>query len=417
MKVTRYEAFAIALAAPVVRHQGANDRVFGGEIEPEHARNVLRVLFRIESADDAVSFLESTAEHGQRAEWTQYATHTAGGWKPGPEDHAVTRKTEFVLQNAEKLGQRGLLALDAMRAASIAGWCERAGYLGHADALRAIGLRLLKRTADEHRSWEDLAEQLRLAFGFTEGAVPKAMEAVIASLLTDASPWNDTNWPSSKQLRAPAKAKTKKVTAEDGPLDPNRPLAIVAFALSLDCRGCGAPASVLGLAPEAVCALCGSKNAVEPSWDYYLKDDVANRKLGVGEDDPITNDFGDAYFSRRDVRQVTSIRCACGNVLPTPTEPGDHACNACGGGVRAREADPAARSIDPNARWIVESIAPTSLETPSFPCAACGASLSDASAPIVRCTSCDVRTFVDDATWQRVHGSPRRRTTYVLLAW
>jgi len=399
--VTAREQLAIALAAPIVRHQGGDDRSFGGGLVAERAASLLDALFMVKTAEDARALLASFGEHGQRAEWTQYRHHAGGAWKPGPEDESVVRKAAYTIAHRDELGDRGLVALDAMRSCAIAGWSFAAGLLPREQALAAIGHGLLASVVKVHKSWAQVAAQLRLAFGFTEGAVPADVDAAISALETGDGPWRDLAWP-PKVGPAPAKAARDD---EDDDEDEQGAAAppLVALRLTVDCPGCGLPLSPPTIGPAARCRHCATEVAFAPDdWTYFFARPVRTPNA----DDPYINDFGKRFFSRTDVRAVESIACPCGAPLALPASPGVLACGTCGAITDVRVPDDHARAIHPRVRLVLEP-RPARREVAAR-CAACDAALPTTTERIVRCPGCATRTFID-------HAAARRPTWFLAI--
>lgn len=422
MNRAAYETFVVALAAPIVRARGGDERRFGGGISGERANELAETLFLVKRPRDAISLLNLFARHGQRSEWAQYAAHAGGAWTPDPHDASVVRKASYAVEHKTKLGDRGLLAFDAMRSAAIAGWCAAAGLLSDGDAFACVGLGLVRDVATKHGSWDEVAEQIRLAYGFTDGGAPAEIAQALDVLLAEGGLWRTTAWPKPEALEAPEPPKLalsidEEKDDDEGP-DPARPRTIVAITFSVDCEGCGLPVSFGSFAARSTCSRCGTVATFSPAeWEPLLRANLRSLRSRAPDHDPFWNDFGRQWFSRRWVQRVECVRCTCDAPLPTPERAGPLACERCGRTSIVHEPDATARSISRRARLVVEPPrAPVSPPT-SFGCAQCDARLTDVSARVVRCASCNTKTFVDDATWRAVHGPAIRPKTYVLFAW
>ncbi|MCE9577617.1 MAG: DUF1266 domain-containing protein [Deltaproteobacteria bacterium] len=454
---TTYEQFVIGLAAPAARMLGADERAFGMGLAPVRARDLLRAMCGLETVSQARMFLGTLASWGMRAEWAQYTHHAT--WTPDPHDPSVVRKAAVAKALRTAFDDRAMVALDACRAATIAGWVFAAGLVTRDDGLTLAGPALIAAAAKQHRSWADLAEMLILSAGFAMQAMDEEAIAEVRALARGEGGWEGLAWPAKMSVPADADADADAADADDddddaaedgdedddaGPeFDPETdaanaaaavayalefaaenadtasgaPTMILALELTVDCPGCARPVHVDRIADAATCAHCATVIALAADdWDYFFADDARKRRKEPHPDDDLTNDFGERFFSRRRTRVVAAPTCPCGATLPVPDAPGPLAC-ACGRVATVRAADVAARAITRAARLVIDApTAPIPGAPLDAPCAACGAAipLARTTPRIAACPACAARSYIDDARWFAWHGSPRRATSFVI---
>ncbi len=379
---------ARVLATPVLRYGQVHDA--------ETARAKIEALF---AANDPASVTRALAwfeSAGVRQEWAYYDYYAPPGhMNADPRDRSRARKIAFALAH-RTLGERGMVALDTMRACALAEWAVTAGWLSRAQATAAV-TPVLTLALESHRSWAEVRAQLLLGLEFAEGEVDDELRACVLAL--------DGPWPSVEDL-APASAATAGGEAA---------LRFFALGLALDCPSCGYAIPIPGIVPSATCRFCGCEVTLGPEdWSYLFAEDLADLRAGAEDFDPIGNDYGARFFSRRMTREVPHAACACGAALAV-SGPGRLACS-CGRAHAVRAADALARAIDPEARLVVEALPRPVDPEATFACAACGVeqTLGDDPSRVRRCSACRARTYVDDAAHARSFDPPRRPTSYLV---
>lgn len=440
-----YEQFVIGLAAPAARMLGADERAFGMGLAPARARDLLQAVCGLDTAGQARSFLGALASWGMRAEWAQYTHHAT--WTPDPHDPSVVRKAAVAKALRAAFEDRAMVALDACRAATIAGWVFAAELVTRDEGLRLAGPALIAAAAQKHRSWADLAEMLILSAGFAMQAMDAAAIAELRALAQGEGGWEGLAWPDALAVpdepdnadpdrdddddpdddddddpdddTAAANAAAADAYAIECAAEDTATAALVlAIELTIDCPGCARPVHVDRITGTVACAHCATAIALGATdWAYFLARIARDRRTTPHPDDELTNDFGPRFFARQRTRVVASPACTCGAPLPIPSSPGELRC-ACGRITQVRAADVLARAISRTARFVIDPPSPAPDAPAATPCIACGAAIPRAhvASRIAACPTCAARSYVDDAHWFAWHGSPRRATSFLIYS-
>lgn len=375
------------LARPALRYGNVHDA--------EGARDTIARLFAAKDGAAVERVLAWFATAGLRQEWAYFDYYVPRGQlKADPRDVTRARKYAFLMANRAKLGARGLLALDAMRACALAEWSIMAGWLSREKALAAV-FPVVSLALGAHASWAEVREQLLLGLEYAEGEIDEELRTLVLAL--------DGPWP-RETLSAPASA------ADVGAL------RTFALRLTLECPSCGYPVSVPGVVDRAPCRFCGTALSLAPEdWSYFFTEDVtALRDRDTEDYDPLGSDYGVRFFSRRMTYEVPRATCVCGAPLAV-SAPGVVRCD-CGRAAQVRAADASALAIEPGAKLVVEPL-PKSLDPEAtFACAACSAEqpLGGDSSRVRTCVACGERTYVDDAAHARSFDPPRRPTVFLV---
>lgn len=392
--MTTLADYVHAFAAPFLRFGEARDAIA--------ARDRLATLYSATSADELAKVFAWFASFGFRREWASYEAHAGGAWIPDVRDRTVARKAAFTIAHREQMKGRGLVALDAARACTLAEWALLAGLYDEPRAVAAVSA-VTALAIREHRSWTDFAQQLRFGLEWAEGSVESELESILVAIAsaTGAPPW-PTEVPAAPPVTDAETAGARTI--------------VVAVGVALDCAGCEHALFAPGLVSHARCHHCGTDLALAAAdWGYLLERHVAQVR-GGGQGEISNADFGDRYFSRITVRRVDAPACACGAVVPLASLHTTTAC-ACGRGIVVSPADERARAVDSRVRSVVSWGAKRVDPDATFACAACGASqpLGCDPARIRRCSACGVRTFVADAAHARSFDPPRRPVFHLVL--
>jgi ribosomal protein S27E len=401
--MTTIDIYIRAFAAPVGWHGPIQDS--------ETARARIETLFAAKCASDLEPIFDWFATIGNRRDYLSYEAHAGGAWKPEPRDRGIFRKAAFTIEHRDRMKGRGLVALDAMRACALAGWAVTAEFFDEARAAELV-TPIVTQAFTLHTSWRDFSEQLLMGLEFASGTVEPGLRAAIQSL-------DGPTWPTPDALPKPARSTRHKGKKQPSPPSlPSLPVTL-AMRLSVDCPGCELALSFDGIAEHASCVHCGYEVTLSPKdWAYFFEDDAMNRRAGEGEDDPITNDFGDRFFSRRFTSKVRAPACPCGTTIdPISLAPGRVTCG-CGRSSLVHAAGAHAKAVDPGARFVITPLPRPIDPSATFACAACDATqlLGDNPSRVRTCNTCKAPTFVDDIAHQRSFDPPRRRTFYLVLS-
>ena len=373
-----------AFAGPILAYGKASDT--------ETARTSIESLFAAKDSAAVERVLAWYASAGLRQEWAYFDYYVSRGFlKANPRDLVRTHKFAFIMAHRKRVGKRSLIALDATRACALAEWAILAGFLSRERATAAVATVVASAVA-AHTSWAKVREQLLIGLEYAEGQVDDELRAGILEL--------DGPWPTEPPA-LPVETETRPLT--------------FALRLALDCPSCGYAVALPGIVDQTSCRFCGSALELGPDdWSYFFSDDLSTLRSTPEGFDPIGNDYGVRFFSRRMTRPVPGVVCDCGKSV-TVSAPGTVRCD-CERGHVVRAADALAKAIDAKARFVVEPLPKSIDPTATFRCAACDHEqpLGHDSSRVRVCIACEERTYVDDAAHARSFDPPRLPTLYLI---
>ena len=376
-----------AFASPVLQYGRVHDA--------ETARARIDALFGARDAASVERVLAWLVSAGLRQEWVYFEYYVSRGLlKAEARDRARARKFAFIMANRARVGARGVLALDTMRACALAEWSVTAGWLSRSRATAQVAP-LVSSALGAHASWSEVSEQIVLGLEYAEGELDDELRARVLAL---GGPW-------------PSEAPAASLAPGEEP-----PSLVLALRLAVDCPGCGYAVSFPGLVDHAACRVCATEIALAPDeWSYFFSDQVREVREGAEGFDPIVNDHGVRFFSRTMTRAVPAAACGCGAPLAL-SGPGTLVC-VCGRGHRVRVADGRALAVDEAARLVVEALPKPPDSSATFACASCGHDQPLGADPsrVRVCSACHERTYVDDAAHARSFDPPRRPTFYLVV--
>jgi Protein of unknown function (DUF1266) len=408
---TTFEDYIRVIASPVA---------WSRTLDKESARESLEILFAVKTKAELCAILDWFANLGCRTDYASYEAHAGGAWQPDANDRYVFRKAAFTIANRAKMKGRALLALDAMRASALVGWGVIAELTSEAEAVKHAAP-IVKLALEKHESWIQFSEQLLLGLEFAEGEIDPLLRDAVLGLGSKAHP----RWPDANAIPKPTEEEAARTPKESADVAGGKTVSstagkitVLALKLSVDCPGCEHALSVGDITGRASCRHCGTSVVLDAKhWRYFFAEDARKRKLGFGGDDPITNDFGDQFFSRRVTTKVSAPACVCGNSLPLERLAVGILTCSCGRSHSVREADARASAIDANVLWVVAPLPKPIDPKATFDCAGCDASslVGDDPTRVHSCSACKALTFVDDQAFAKSFDPPRRPTFHVVI--
>jgi DNA-directed RNA polymerase subunit RPC12/RpoP len=193
--------------------------------------------------------------------------------------------------------------------------------------------------------------------------------------------------------------------------------------MMLDCKGCGLPVPVNGVAERADCSRCGVSQAIPREvWSLCFCDDAFYTVMGyeAGRDAQGTMQGHGVSVSYAHGRGRPRCQACQGpeldlDDLAKALGAGGVPCPACGDRITVRPADDLCRAINPESRFLVgETVASAEVEALQkkrapvvFSCMSCGGALQvDGSERTVTCSYCSSSNYLPDGLWQQLNPVP-----------
>ena len=187
-------AWALATAG-VLTQLNAHDHAVlgGGPPGPATAADRLAVLTRDWGAgtrEELLSTLGWLTREGHRKAFRDVSALD----ESAVEDDETRKKIRFAKKHRARIGSRSLLAWDAGRLATVAGWGYAAQLLSEDEAWSYI-LPMAQAVQRTYSSWDELGKHYLLGFEFWSGTWDgKVARAHLAMLDDAASPWRTLPW-------------------------------------------------------------------------------------------------------------------------------------------------------------------------------------------------------------------------------
>ncbi|MEO7329930.1 MAG: DUF1266 domain-containing protein, partial [Minicystis sp.] len=196
---SKQQDWAVGLAAISIRaHEGDTrklggwSRRWGGAERKATSREWLQLLWSINSAADVTAVLTMLRDIGESQTWERMAA--AGKGDPIAEHPDFARRRAIIEQHRGHVGGRRLLAWDAGRLATVAGWAYLSGYLEEDEAWGWI-LPMGARVRAAYGSWEEFSQHYLIGRSFWSDANSTVVADAIQWLLQDRkSAWKVSGW-------------------------------------------------------------------------------------------------------------------------------------------------------------------------------------------------------------------------------
>lgn len=199
--------WALAVAGPLTELNGHDLALLGGRAPTAESRaDLLAVLERDWSAGTRPELLETLgwlAREGHRKAYNDAcrldvtATATLNPWETIEkviEDKKVLGQVYFTRAHRDRIGPRSLVAWDAGRLITIAGWGVVTGLLSEDEAWAYI-LPMAQLAQHIYSSWDELGKHYLLGYEFWSGEWDGELARGHLSLLSNpASPWRALPW-------------------------------------------------------------------------------------------------------------------------------------------------------------------------------------------------------------------------------
>jgi hypothetical protein len=201
--------------------------------------------------------------------------------------------------------------------------------------------------------------------------------------------------------------------------------------MMVDCKGCGLPVPVNGVAEQVTCGRCGASQVIPREvWTLCFDSAVFHTVMGYeegreGEGTMRGHGVSVSYAHGR--RRPRCPSCEGPDLdleeLARAVGAGSVPCPGCGDRIALRPADELCRAINPEARFVVgEAVASAEVEALQrkrepvmFSCMGCGGALQvDGSERSVTCSYCSAPNYLPDGLWQQLNPVPTARVFFLV---